>query len=91
MPAEHFQLPLTHEGVDHTFSVEVLNMGPYFHFVVRSVESEGPKIHVRPGISDEEHWHFTCRRRDKATKYYPAGLLELIGEALDRYNFTTLL
>ena len=89
MPAEQFQLTLTHEGLAHSFTVDVLRKGLYFHYVVRPLQ--GPEIHVQPGVSENEHWHFTYRGKDKATEHYPASLLEQIGEALDRHNFTAML
>lgn len=92
MSAEQFQLTLTHEGTNYSFVITVLKKGLNFHYVVRPLSENGeqPDIHVMPGRSEEEHWHFVCGKRDKATRYYPAELLEGIGEAIDRYNFTAL-
>lgn len=95
MLSEKFQFEREVGGVMYSFHVDCLKKGLNFHYVVRPETPRAavkcPRIHVRPAVCPDEHWHFTCGNKDQATKYYPAALLELVGEEIDRYNLKAML
>ncbi|HTI07516.1 MAG TPA: hypothetical protein VL832_03135 [Puia sp.] len=93
MSTDEFQIEFNYQEIPYIGIVTpVAQDGATWYRV--NLESENQEefveILVKPSTSTTEDWDFECEPSGNALDYYDKGLLEEVGEAIEKYNTAEL-
>jgi hypothetical protein len=88
MPGNEFQIEFTYDHIPFIGIVSPMEKGSETWYTVK-LESENQEsflgIIAKPTRFLWEDWDFECENGENALSYYNKGLLEEIGEAIEKY------
>jgi hypothetical protein len=93
MSTDEFQIEFNYQEIPYIGIVSPVLQGAATWYRV-NLESENQEEYVeilaKPSASEEGDWDFECEPSGNALDYYDKGLLEEIGEAIEKYNTADL-
>ena len=93
MSNDEFQIEFNYQEIPYIGIVTPVPQGAATWYRV-NLESENQEEYIeilaKPPDDEEEEWDFECDPSGNALDYYDKGLLDEIGEAIEKYNTAEL-